>query len=120
MGHSESFNIEIRQGYVRVSGELDMKTAPLIVDAVMAIRDPVSVDLSDVTFMDSHGLQSLLEMRSTRPNLRIVAVSQRVARVLAITETTFLLRPLIKPDALTPTATANGRAEPADVLERST
>ena len=76
-----------------------MRTAPLMVDAVMALRDPVSVDLSDVTFMDSRGLQALLKLWGDRPALRIVAVSERVARLLAMTNTTFILRRTTKPDS---------------------
>ena len=101
MGRSESFNIEVLHSCVRVSGELDMRTAPLMLDAVIAQGDSVSVDLSEVTFMDSHGLQALLKMWSIRPSLRIVAISERVARLLAITETTFLLRRMTRSDIST-------------------
>ena len=105
MGRSESFNIEILHRCVRVSGELDLRTAPLMVDAVMALRDPVSVDLSDVTFIDSQGLHALLTLWNARPNLRIVAISERVARLLAITDTTFILRRMKKPDSSKSVAT---------------
>jgi anti-anti-sigma factor len=91
MGRSETFNIEIANCYVRVAGEVDMHTAPRIEDAVMKLVDPVQLDLGDVTFMDSTGLHMLLKLRRVRPELRVVAVSPRVERVLDLTGMRFLI-----------------------------
>ena len=96
MGQSASFNIEIMHRRVLVTGELETSTAPVLVDAVLALRGPVSVDLSGVTFIDSRGLQALLKLWRARPNLRIIAISERLARVLSITDTNFLIGRMTK------------------------
>jgi anti-anti-sigma factor len=93
MGHDEAFTIEIVHRCVRVAGELDVKTALIMTDTVDDIRDPVSIDLSDVTFIDSSGLSALLALLRARPQVRIAAVSARVLRVLQITDTVFILEP---------------------------
>lgn len=92
-GHDGAFTIEIVHRCVRVAGELDMKTAPMVVATVRDLRDPVSIDLSDVTFIDSYSLNALLELLRARPEVRIAAVSASVLRVLQIAKAVFILEP---------------------------
>jgi anti-anti-sigma regulatory factor len=96
MGRSAPFDIGIENRRVRVSGELDMSTECRLIDAGRAIRGPVSVDLSGVSFIDARGLQALLRLWRAEPTLQIVAISERVARLLSITDTNFLIGRLTK------------------------
>ncbi len=53
---------------VRVSGELDLSSEPVVVEIVRAkLQDPtlqrVVIDVTDVTFIDSSGLRALLRCR---------------------------------------------------------
>jgi anti-sigma B factor antagonist len=86
---------ESRQGGVEViaTGELDLATRDRLRDAVAAsLRGPgpVTLDLQAITFIDSTGLQALLELvtlaRDGAPGgpLAILA-SDEVRRVLALT-----------------------------------
>jgi len=78
---------------VRVSGEVDIETAPQLSDhAVSAIRDhsaEILLDLSRVTFMDSTGLQLLLSIRERAElaggGLGLVGVTRPVMKVLNMT-----------------------------------
>jgi stage II sporulation protein AA (anti-sigma F factor antagonist) len=48
---------------VRLIGEIDMATAPALSEALLAAvagANAITVDMSDVTFMDSSGLQAIL------------------------------------------------------------
>ena len=92
MGHTETFNIQIADRYVRVAGDVDLRTAPKVERAVLKLTDPVQLDLADVTFMDSTGLHMLLKLRRSRPQIRVVAVSPMVDHLLARTGTRFLMR----------------------------
>lgn len=67
---------------IRVSGELDLATAPLLRAAVDHVRRThvpvrVAVDLSRVTFADSHGLAPVVD-----DDHQVVAASPTVRRVL--------------------------------------
>ena len=80
---------------VRVAGEVDVLTAPLVEDAILALSDPVLLDLADVTFMDSTGLHVLIRCRRSRPQLRVTAVSPKVERLIAITDMHCLMEPSV-------------------------
>lgn len=75
---------------VRVSGELDIASAPRLVSAAAEAAGvgagPVRIDLSAVTFMDSSGLRGLLDAEREIAAAGRVAVlgapSARVTRVL--------------------------------------
>jgi anti-anti-sigma factor len=79
-------------------GEIDVATAPLLARSIReALCLPVSrvtVDLSDVEFMDSQGLHVLNDARLTASERRValvlVAPSRAVQRVLDVTCTTDL------------------------------
>jgi anti-anti-sigma factor len=59
-----------------VSGELDLATAPMLSDALARSTQPVLVDLSNLTFIDSSGLNVLIANAAalTRARDRDVAV----------------------------------------------
>jgi anti-sigma B factor antagonist len=74
-------------------GELDLGTEPQLRNVAMAqlaAHNPsrLSLDLADITFLDSSGISALLDLREQASNrgavLEFVAVSRRAARVLTI------------------------------------
>ncbi|MER6859692.1 STAS domain-containing protein [Streptomyces pilosus] len=76
-------------------GSLDLHTAPKFSDALQPLlRDgnqSVLVDLSEIAFIDSTGLTSLIAAyrttRATGARLALIAPSERVRRMLAVTGT---------------------------------
>lgn len=74
-----------------LEGEIDLERSPavrkLLLDAV-ARRRHILVDLAQVSYIDSSGIACLLEaLQATQKNgfaLGLVAVSQRVMRVLSL------------------------------------
>ena len=77
---------------IAVSGELDVHTAPDLTEVLspaIAARQPVIVDLTDVTFMDSSGLSvfvtALKRAREADTTLVLVVSEPRVMRVFSIT-----------------------------------
>jgi len=76
---------------VELSGEIDLENAGAvrraILDNLKKGRD-VLIDLSQVTYIDSSGIASLVEglqvARKQKNDLILVAVSQRVRRVLEL------------------------------------
>ena len=81
MEQSDAFIVETTEGRVKVSGEIDISSAPVMIEAVMRAM-AVELDLSEVTFIDSTGLSGLINLRNSRGALAIVAVSPQVQRVL--------------------------------------
>ena len=89
------FNISSRadQAVLEVSGEVDMVTAPQLLEAILAIhrtfQQDVTVDLSGVVFMDSQGLSTLVfarrQLAGTRRRLRVDNARPGVAKLLDIT-----------------------------------
>jgi anti-sigma B factor antagonist len=94
MAPFDNCSVDIIDGTVIVSGELDVATSGFVVDAVIQLMAPgipqLAIDLSEVTFIDSGGLHALLRLRRTR-SVEIVAVSPRVERILDITGTRLLI-----------------------------
>jgi len=77
---------------IAVSGELDIHTAPDLTEVLrpaIAAGQPVIVDLTDVTFMDSSGLSvfvtALKRAREAGTTLVLVVSEPRVMRVFSIT-----------------------------------
>jgi anti-anti-sigma factor len=87
-------------------GELDLATAPLVKTAFEAVlRDDgaemIVVDLTELSFMDSTGIQLLLRMCAAcedTDRLRVINGSRQVARVLDITGVSARL-PIISSDS---------------------
>jgi anti-anti-sigma factor len=84
MEHEPGFSLNVSENRVKVTGELDVLTAPLVIEAVVKAMT-VEVDLSEVTFVDSTGVHALIQLRNRRSQLRIVAISPPVKRVLEVT-----------------------------------
>jgi anti-anti-sigma factor len=82
-----AFTVDVSESRVKISGEIDVLTAPSMIEAVL-LSTTAELDLSDVTFMDSTGVHALLLLRESRAALRITAVSQQVQHLLNITNTT--------------------------------
>ena len=78
---------------VTLSGELDAHVAPDLRDHLARLReggtDEVVLDLSELHFIDSMGLGSLIAaangFRAVDGHLRLRALTPRVARVLELT-----------------------------------
>lgn len=74
-----------------VSGELDVATAPVLqtaFDELALRRLPITVDLSEVLFMDSTGLAALLAMRrhaTSGASLVLRRPSDAVQRIFELT-----------------------------------
>ena len=87
MEQPTAFTVDVGESIVKISGEIDLLTAPAMIDAVR-MSTSAALDLSEVTFMGSTGLHALLLLRQERDALRIVAVSPAVQRLLTITNMT--------------------------------
>jgi anti-anti-sigma factor len=70
-------------GRIVVAGDIDMASAAAFRPVMLASTDPIELDLTDVTFMDSSGVKVLVLARRVRP-VRIVAASPAVSRVLEL------------------------------------
>jgi len=85
--------LERAQGHVviTVAGEVDLATAPELaaaLDEVGADDGPIVVDLTEVGFLDSSGLNVLLQARERLgggTSVRLVATRPAILRVLAVT-----------------------------------
>jgi anti-anti-sigma factor len=78
------FTVDLIGALVKVSGEVDMSTAPKLLEAVLRSTS-TDIDLSEITFMDSSGLHALIDLQAARPSLRIVAASDTVRRLVQLT-----------------------------------
>jgi len=84
--------IEEGVAFIKVSGDLDTETGPLLLDAGrQALTDFVNtlrIDLSEVTFMDSSGLNALIGIRNlalARHTLIVDHPSAKVRRIFEVT-----------------------------------
>lgn len=69
----------------RVVGSLDAVASPRLLEELEARTPPaVALDLSAVTFIDSAGIEALLELRARHGRLRLRAPSGVVRRVLSL------------------------------------
>ena len=78
--------------YIRLAGEIDLGTAPQLkqtVDAYARIGQTITIDLRDVTFVDSMGLAALVRVRHRAlgrgATLQLVAPPEGVLAVFRIT-----------------------------------
>ena len=86
--HEEPVEDAIR---VAVSGELDLATAPILAAALRrhtSSSERVELDLGGVSFMDSSGIQLLIDARRAAERrmraVRIAAASPEVSRALGL------------------------------------
>ena len=74
-----------------VTGDLDLAAAPTLIQAASNSEDvdPLQIDLSEVTFLDSTGLGALItirnDVRERGGRIELVAYSSAVQRVLTLT-----------------------------------
>jgi anti-anti-sigma factor len=95
-GSSDSLRVETdADGAIIVHGDIDIAGGPILEDALRAAQEsdkPVTVDLRNVSFIDSSGLRSLLNAsrRATERSSHVVLreVGPEVTRLLEITGTT--------------------------------
>jgi anti-anti-sigma factor len=78
-----------RRGFFFLSGELDMETAPLMggaMELACAQGGPITVDMTDVSFVDSAGIQAIVQLLESLPFGCIVlhGVQRAVGTVLDI------------------------------------
>jgi anti-anti-sigma factor len=96
---------EAREGervVVRVRGEIDMATGPLLSSALTraaAQASEVHVDLSDVQFMDSTGLSALVTAHQALDRLVIVCPPGPGRRALEVSGLLKLLEVVESPDS---------------------
>ena len=98
---SLAIQVESRDGVVRIAlvGELDMLTVPeLVMELKRLEAHPVSaivLDLRDLTFLDSSGLQAFVNIRSNAESnghrLILVGVRDSARRLFEFSGTEFLL-----------------------------
>jgi anti-anti-sigma factor len=91
------FQLDISQSadaaLLAVAGEIDMATAPQLLDAILVAHQAggtdVTLDLRDVPFMDSRGVAALVSAHrhlvDGQAELRLVNVCPAIAAVLDIT-----------------------------------
>jgi anti-sigma B factor antagonist len=84
-----------------IKGQLDMSAMSALEEALARAADsggPVELDLGEVDFIDGSGLSVLMDAESrarlASHELRIVAASRNVRRLIALTDTADLLSPL--------------------------
>jgi anti-sigma B factor antagonist len=90
----ESFALVGDKAWVRVTGELDIFTAPVLAESLrVAVNTtlPVVVDLGPLEFMDSAGVHVLVDAasraRREHQPLRVVHASAAVDKVFTLTRT---------------------------------
>jgi anti-sigma B factor antagonist len=97
MGAQDQLRIEVRHGtervIVRMVGELDMATAPLLQSAIDAAelgpKAMVVLDLQQLRFIDSTGLRAVLQVRERcrerGQEFAVTRGSAQVQRLLSVT-----------------------------------
>ena len=88
-----AISMETRGGdaEVRIQGEIDVETSHDLVDALDQLRHAgvrhVTIDMADVTFMDSAGVRGLIRLATERPQVTIVIArpAPMIRRLLTVT-----------------------------------
>lgn len=92
MTTDEVFAIEVTDGIIRVTGDLDAHTAPRLDDVVRGLIDAgaerIVVDMAAVEFVDSSGLRSLIRARADGADGREVVVHNPSAATLRLLDVT--------------------------------
>ena len=84
----DAIRVQVRDGQLVVSGDMDLATAPVLQRAVEKLGGrSIALDLSGVAFIDSTGLHLLIDLRRAHGPLRLVAASSAVDKLLEITGT---------------------------------
>jgi len=92
MSTDEVFAIEVADGVISVSGDLDAHTATRLDEAIAELvgsgAERIVVDMAGVEFVDSSGLRSLIRARANGSDEREVVVqdpSDSTIRLLDVT-----------------------------------
>ena len=84
----DAIRVQVRDGQLIVSGDMDLATAPVLQRAAAKLGGgSLALDLSGVAFIDSTGLHLLVDLRRAHGRLRLVGSSPAVDKLLAITDT---------------------------------
>ncbi len=82
-------DIDVRDDVVTVRGDLDMDTVAEFVSVVATMEETVVLDLAGVSFLDSSGLQCLVQVREAARERGIDVIlrnpSAAIQRVLDLT-----------------------------------
>ena len=97
---AEPFSIDVEDDgetlVIRPTGELDATTSPQLVEAFSSSETThrtLVCDVTDITFIDSTGIQAFLRLADREPErFAIAGSSQPVERLLEITGTAGLFR----------------------------
>ncbi len=88
---SAGFDLDVNGRSIRLAGELDLSSAPDLLTAVFPLTaEPgdLRIDMSELSFMDSSGLQALLTMaQALQGGIELVDAPRAVRRVFEITGT---------------------------------
>lgn len=81
--------VRVEAGHrIRLAGELDISTVPVLEQSLDGlVDDPLILELTDLTFLDSTGLRAILRLARThadRGRLVLRAPTPRVLEVLTI------------------------------------
>jgi anti-sigma B factor antagonist len=88
---SAGFDLYVNGRSIRLAGELDLASAPDLLTAIFPLTtEPgdLRIDMSELSFMDSSGLQALLTTaQALRGEIHVVEARRAVLRVFEITGT---------------------------------
>ncbi len=71
---------------VSVSGDLDMATAPHLLESSAGVDSNLAIDLAGVRFIDSSGLRALFQLNQKAAPVALVSPSAVVQRLLSLTD----------------------------------
>lgn len=84
-GSMAEFDLQLTDGRMVVSGDIDAATAGRFVEALLQAPPDVRIHLGSCTFMDSSGVNALVGAKTgLNPDLVLVDVSEPVRLVLAV------------------------------------
>jgi anti-anti-sigma factor len=72
-------------GVIHLSGELDVQQAAALHQVLVRSDDPLVLDMSRVTFVDSSVIRALVRTKNGRPGMQIVNMSPAVDRLMQLT-----------------------------------
>jgi anti-sigma B factor antagonist len=92
MSTDDAFSIEVTEGVIRLSGDLDAHTAPQLDEVVVALigagAERVVLHMGEVAFVDSSGLRSLIRARTEGDVERVVVIQEPSAATRRLLEIT--------------------------------
>jgi anti-anti-sigma factor len=81
----EYFSVTAEPSILRLRGELDAASVPVLWASMSrAAEQPRTIDLSELTFIDSSGLHALLIIRNDYEGVQVVNPQPNVRRVMDV------------------------------------